>query len=130
MTIATNPPGAACSVDRKGERLGIVSPTPGSLRLDKSKNDLNVTCTKVGHDSATIAQSSRFVGTTFGNLIVGGGIGFIVDAATGANFVYPSEIKMDLAPSAPAIASVPPDYVPISAGLPSIPAAYRFPDKL
>ena len=104
MTVATTPAGAACTLDRNGERLGTIAPTPGSLRVDKSKNDVSVTCAKEGYQTATTSHSSKFVGTTFGNILAGGVVGVLVDAASGANFQYPNEVQVELAPVAPAVA--------------------------
>lgn len=101
MAVDTSPQGANCSVDREGEHLGTVAPTPGTLKLGKSRHDLAVTCSKPGYVTATTMQPSRFVGTTFLNFIVGGGVGFIVDASTGANNVYPKQVRMDLVPAGP-----------------------------
>src|SRR5258708_33466783 len=98
VQITTVPPGARCFVDREGARLGEVGSTPGSIRLDKSKNDIVLTCSKDGYQTATIAQSPSFSGTTFGNIIVGGGIGAIADAASGANYYYPNQVVLTLAP--------------------------------
>ena len=78
--------------------MGDVGSTPGSLKLDKSKNDLTVACSKDGYQAATVSQSPKFQGTTFGNIVAGGVIGVIVDAATGANYQYPSNIHLSLAP--------------------------------
>lgn len=89
VAVATTPPGAVCTVDRAGTRLGQVAATPGSIHIDKSKNDLTVTCAKPGYQTATVSQTPHFVGTTFGNIILGGGIGAIVDAASGANYIPP-----------------------------------------
>jgi len=112
VAVATNPPGATCSIDREGVRLGQVASTPGSIHIDKSGKDLQVSCSKDGYRPATIAQSPHFTGTTFGNILIGGGIGAIVDASTGANYEYPAQISMDLVPLHPApgapIASVMP----------------------
>lgn len=106
VTLNTNPAGATCMVDREGQRVGAVATTPGSLRIEKSRHDLNVTCTKEGYQPATVAASSRFTGYTFGNIIAGGIIGVAVDAASGANNRYPSEVQLDLTevpqPTAPA----------------------------
>ena len=102
VQVSTTPPGARCFVDREGARLGEVGSTPGSIRLDKSKNDIVVTCSKEGYQTATIAQSPSFSGTTFGNIIVGGGIGAIADAASGANYQYPTQVLLTLAANAPA----------------------------
>jgi len=91
-----------------GTRVGAISATPGSVRLDKSKNDLAVTCSKEGYQTATVSHASSFNGTTFGNIIAGGVIGVIVDAASGANFNYPDDIRLDMAanpaPSLPPLA--------------------------
>ncbi len=104
VSVATTPAGATCEMDRAGTKLGMVNPTPGSLRIDKSKNDLDVTCSKPGYQQARTSTSPKFVGTTFGNIVFGGLIGVAVDAATGANYEYPSEIKVELAPAPPATA--------------------------
>ncbi len=100
VTVSTTPPGAACIVDRMGARIGAVPQTPGSLRLDKSKHDLSVTCSKSGFQTAAVTRSSSFGAMTFGNFIVGGPVGFVVDAASGASFEYPSDIRLDLAADA------------------------------
>jgi uncharacterized protein YceK len=96
VAVSTNPAGASCTIDRASTRLGAVPSTPGSIHMDKSKNDLTVTCTKQGYQPATISQSPRFQGTTFGNIILGGGIGAIVDAASGANYEYPAQVNLSL----------------------------------
>jgi hypothetical protein len=88
VQITTMPPGARCFVDREGARLGEVGSTPGSIRLDKSKSDVAVTCSKAGYETATVAQSPNFQGTTFGNILIGGGVGAIADAASGANYQF------------------------------------------
>ncbi len=98
ITINTTPPGASCDITRKGEQIGKVSPTPGSIRVEKSKEDLSILCTKDRYVLANTAQSPKFVGTTFGNIVAGGLVGVLVDAATGANFTYPDKIEVVLAP--------------------------------
>ena len=61
-----------------------------------------MTCTKEGYQPATVAASSKFTGATFGNVIAGGLVGVAVDAASGANNRYPSEVKLDLVENAAA----------------------------
>jgi hypothetical protein len=107
VSVATTPAGATCEMDQAGTKLGTINPTPGSLRIDKSKNDLDVTCSKPGYLQARTTTSPKFVGTTFGNIVAGGLIGFAVDAATGASYEYPSDIKVELAPVPPATATGP-----------------------
>ena len=91
ITVESAPPGAACAVSREREALGTVV-TPGAITLDKSKNDLVVTCSKPGYRSSTLVASPKYLAATFGNLLVGGLIGFGVDAATAANFYYPPHL--------------------------------------
>jgi hypothetical protein len=118
VAISTDPPGADCTIDRAGSRIGQVNPTPGSIHIDKSKNDLSVSCKHAGYQIATVAQSPKFQATTFGNILIGGIVGVIVDAASGANFEYPTDVRINLAPD--------PTAVPVAAmPLQVTPAAYR-----
>ena len=98
MSVSTSPAGALCNVDRGGAHLGTIAATPGSLRVDKSKADVTVSCSKEGYQTASVSQSPKFVGPTFANILLGGGVGVVVDAASGANFEYPAEVRVDLAP--------------------------------
>ena len=102
VTVSTTPPAATCVLDRVGSRIGAIPLTPGSVRIDKSRNDISVTCVKEGFQTAVISHSSRFNGATFGNIIVGGVIGVLVDASSGANFNYPADIRLDMAAVSPA----------------------------
>ncbi len=97
VTLSTTPTGATCTVDRNGERVAAVAATPASVRISKSRHDLDVTCAKKGYRPATAAASSSFTGATFGNVLVGGVVGVVVDAASGANNRYRSEVRLDLA---------------------------------
>ena len=114
VTISTAPPGATCTVDRMGARIGAVPQTPGSLRLDKSKNDLSVTCSKSGFQTANVTRAPSFGVATLGNIIAGGVIGLVVDAASGASYDYPADIRLDLAADAasgsPPLASRQPSF--------------------
>jgi hypothetical protein len=120
VSISTDPAGSDCTIDRKGSRMGQVNPTPGSIHVDKSKDDLSVLCKHLGYQRATVTQSPMFRATTFGNIIAGGLVGVIVDAASGANFAYPTEVRLTLAPDptpvAPSepIVGITPPITPVS----------------
>ena len=103
LTVATNPAGAACTLDRAGQRLAAVPLTPGSVKVSKSGKPIDVECIKPGFQTARLQHKSDFAGATLGNLILGGGIGLVVDMSTGASSVYPSEICVPLVadPNAP-----------------------------
>ena len=96
VTVETLPAGASCAVDRAGMRVGAVPQTPGSLVVDKSRHDLTVTCSKPGFQTTAVTQASSFNGWTFGNVLIGGAVGVVVDAATGANFDYPRSTRLAL----------------------------------
>ncbi len=119
VTLSTNPAGAACTIDRKDQRVGAVPLTPGSVRIDKSRHDLNVACAKEGHQAATATASPRFTGFTLGNAVLGGFIGVAVDAASGANSRYPSEVRLDLVEDPRPVAMEPVDSTSVR------PAAHR-----
>lgn len=80
LRVSTNPVGAHRAVDRAGTRLGMINSTPCSLRIDKTQNGLTPTCVKDGFKTAMASQKP-----TFGNIVAGGAVGFIGDAASGAN---------------------------------------------
>jgi hypothetical protein len=105
ITINTEPQGAECHLNRKGKEIGAIAQTPGSVRIDKSGADITVTCTKDGYQETKVTSSSKFVGTTAGNIIAGGVIGIVVDAASGANYVYPDSVQVALAPAGAPVAA-------------------------
>jgi hypothetical protein len=112
-TVAvTTPPaeGAKC-VLKSSEGTYYVT-TPGNALVHKTKNDLNVECDKDGFQHASLKVPAKFGAMTAGNVIAGGIIGIGVDAATGANYSYPTAISVpmtatDPAASAPAPAPAP-----------------------
>ena len=68
--------------------------TPGSITVNRSYNDLNVTCEKGGHEPGVATAKSSTKAMAAGNIIFGGVIGAAVDAGTGAAFDYPSLIQV------------------------------------
>jgi hypothetical protein len=103
VAINTTPPGATCTIDRDGQRLGTVSPTPGSISVAKSKNDITVSCSLQNHQASQVSVSPKFVGTTFANILLGGVVGIVADAASGANFDLPDRVDLTMAPDPAAI---------------------------
>ena len=69
--------------------------TPASVTVHKSTGDMAVDCKKdeiVGHE--TLVSKSN--GAVWGNIIAGGGIGYLVDRSTGAGFNYPDTVNIVL----------------------------------
>ncbi len=96
LVINTNPEGADCALIREGQVIGRVSPTPGGITIKKSKHDINVECTKKGYQKATFFNKSDVAGATVGNIILGGGIGWAIDSANGADNKYTTPMNITL----------------------------------
>lgn len=99
ITINTNPAGADCALHREGIVIGRVNPTPGSVVVEKTKHDITVICIKEGYQEATYLNNSDVAGATLGNIILGGGIGWAIDSASGADNKYESPVNITLAPN-------------------------------
>ncbi len=97
--IESDPTGAECKVDRLGANLGVVRPTPGRVNVSRSKDTMIITCVSEGHEPSSEVVASSFTGATVGNVLLGGIVGIVVDASTGANNKYPERIKVVLTPS-------------------------------
>jgi hypothetical protein len=98
VTVKTDPPGANCDLSRKGQSVGVVNPTPGTVQLGKSATALDVICRKPGYLDASTKLSSSVQGWTFGNVLLGGFVGILVDAGSGALHEYQPEISVKLLP--------------------------------
>ena len=100
VTVITEPPGAVCTLTRAGAPAAVVNPTPGSVSLDKSAENVAIVCEKDGYLDAAGVLASTFEGMTVGNVLFGGLIGVGVDAASGAMHEYPGNVALVLAPEA------------------------------
>ena len=73
--------------------------TPGSVTIKKTKHDIVITCaTCAAYQQATYLNHSGAAGATFGNIVLGGGIGWAVDSAGGADNKYDSPVNISLVP--------------------------------
>lgn len=68
--------------------------SPGSVTVQRSFQDLNVTCKKEGMADGIAAVKSGTKAMAFGNIIFGGIIGAAVDTSTGAAYDYPDLITI------------------------------------
>jgi len=117
ITITSSPPGGHCDLNRKGEHVATLDHTPGAVKVDKTKNDILLTCTLAGYQDASVNLESGYGVGTFGNIILGGGIGWAIDSASGADNKYPSSANVQFVPIAaatPAAAPVAQTLTPVS----------------
>ena len=98
VIVITDPPGAVCTLDQDGKTVAVVNPTPGTVTVEKSQDNMGVICKKDGHFDGAVSLSSDFQAMTFGNIIFGGIIGVGIDAASGAMHEYPESVTVVLAP--------------------------------
>ncbi|HEY3178103.1 MAG TPA: hypothetical protein VGL25_04410 [Casimicrobiaceae bacterium] len=98
ITINTDPPGAVCTLTRDAKPLAVVNPTPGSIPIEKAKGTVAILCKRPSYLDADGALESEFQAVTFGNILFGGLIGIVVDAASGAMHQYPTMITIQLIP--------------------------------
>jgi hypothetical protein len=62
--------------------------------VHRSNKDLQVICKKTGVDVGSANVVSRTKGNMFGNIILGGGVGAIIDHNNGSAYEYPALIKI------------------------------------
>jgi hypothetical protein len=89
-------PGAMCTVTTQAGPQTVS--TPGFLVLPRSSAALPVRCSKACYQEAGGILGSTFEAMTAGNLVVGGVIGFGVDAMSGAINKYPDQISIPMIP--------------------------------
>jgi hypothetical protein len=98
MIDTFNAHGATCKgVDKKGREYFWVN-TPSSTTVQKGDAPMTITCDKSGFKRTVHVIDETIVAATFGNIILGGGIGFLVDATSGAAQEYPTLVKFPLEP--------------------------------
>lgn len=101
ILVNTNPAGADCGLYRQNIRIATVQNAPSSALVEKTKHDIWIVCVKQGYQMATHYNHSGAAGATFGNIILGGGIGWAIDSASGADNKYESPVNITLVPNIP-----------------------------
>jgi hypothetical protein len=99
ILVNTNPAGANCEFVREGNVIARVTQTPGGATIKKTKHDITLKCAKEGFQEATYLNHSGAAGATFGNIVLGGGIGWAIDSASGADNKYDGVVNVSLVPA-------------------------------
>ncbi|HEX3164578.1 MAG TPA: hypothetical protein VHQ92_18545, partial [Pseudolabrys sp.] len=106
MSVASTPEqGAQCTLVNSEGTWYLT--TPGTTTVHKTKNDLNVTCTKPGFQPGHMVAVSHFGAMTAANIVGGlaAPVYATIDAASGANYHYDSPITVALGPPSAAQAA-------------------------
>jgi hypothetical protein len=85
--------GVGCTLTNDAGKWFVT--TPGSVTIQKSTGDMAVDCKRddlYGRENLV----SKSNGAVWGNILAGGGIGYIVDRNTGAGFDYPNSVTVIL----------------------------------
>lgn len=96
ILVDTRPIGAVCRFSRSDREVGVVNPTPGMLLITKDGAPLTVTCTKNAYYPNTGVLRANFQPMAFGNILLGGIVGIVIDAASGADRKYDAAITVTL----------------------------------
>lgn len=99
MTVETPmTEGATCTLRDSKQAHWVVKSSPGTVEVTKGDGPMKVTCEKAGLETTSKVVQEGFAGMTLGNVLIGGGIGFIVDAASGAAQEYPDVVQVWMKP--------------------------------
>ena len=71
---------------------------PGTIPVRKGDGPMTVICKKEGYLDVTISVEEVIADATFGNILIGGGIGIRIDAVLGAAQRYPDQIIVWMEP--------------------------------
>jgi hypothetical protein len=74
--------------------------SPGTIKVRKSAKDLMVECQKDGLENGSVKAISRVRPAMFGNALIGGGIGAILDHRKGTAYDYPTSLSVTMGTSA------------------------------
>ncbi len=98
LTTEKDLEGATCELtDTKGGKWHVDN-TPTTMTVQKGDGPMTVICRKEGYKTTTVVVDETVAGATLGNVILGGGIGILVDAASGAAQRYPDQITVWMEP--------------------------------
>lgn len=102
ISVATEPTGAACAMQRAGVTIGEIPRTPGAVNVEKTKDDITIECALEGFQRTSCLNSSDYAGVGAANALLGiltMGVGFAIDSATGSDNKYESAVAMRMTPA-------------------------------
>src|SRR5689334_16731418 len=88
IAIKSDPPHASCELVRNGATLMKIDSAPATVTVEKSPDDITVTCTKPGYDPGREILKPTLDRNVVANVLMTAGVGYAVDSATGATHRY------------------------------------------
>src|SRR5262245_23029266 len=133
VNFQTDPGDADCTLTQSNMEIAKFK-TPNSVVLKRANLPIMMACTKAGYYPTRAMIGSTIAGAAWGNLVLGGIVGVVIDQSTGAAYRYYDPPKFTLIAAAdpppqssqviaPGITLLPPDGPPAPASLPSTAAA-------
>ncbi len=83
---------ANCTLKNTNGEWSVVTPNTVSVR--KAAGNLAVNCKKPGLSDGNARAISRAGAGMYGNIIIGGGIGALIDHSSGKAYNYPDKLKV------------------------------------
>lgn len=100
--------------------------TPGTVTIHRAYGDMSVRCDKDGQDPGLATVKSTTKAMAFGNILIGGAVGVVVDTTSGAAYDYPELITVRMGTNS--IVSIPTTANGIGHVEVSLPAATGYAD--
>jgi hypothetical protein len=110
VAVSTTPAGAHCLFLRNGNTIATIPSTPGSVTIEKTRDDLVIVCNRRGYASATFVNKSGLAMVAYANILTGG-LSWAVDTSRGADNKYQGQVALALVPLAEG-ATEPRPFVP------------------
>jgi len=98
VTVITEPPNAACTLERGGVRTRLIGGTPVTFVVTRDGGDIEVECKLAGYQTTAGTLRSGLEPLLIGNVLAGGPVGLVRDIGTGFIHRYPSRITIVLPP--------------------------------
>ncbi|BAN26869.1 putative uncharacterized protein [Caballeronia insecticola] len=87
-------PGQSCVLRNTRGMWTVVS--PGTTKVRRADDALRVRCEAPGYAPRGTQVESGVNGMVFGNILIGGLVGYLIDRSSGAAFQYPEQIAIDM----------------------------------
>lgn len=85
-------PGASCKLANDYGQVSVTTPDYGNVH--RSSVNLRIDCAKPGYADASAIATSRANMNMYGNIIIGGGIGALIDHSNGSAYTYPKWMNL------------------------------------